>query len=396
MSSAACNMRATDAALLDERLLARAFASFTEAADSLERSYRQLQAEVGRLRRELEETNRDLNRSLDENQRIRERLDRTLEGLPCGVVVIEIDGTVSVANPEAGRLLHIFPRQSLPHTGAELLAKADDCRSIEFHLPDAAVEWIAIRRAQTEAGRGAIYIVEDISEAKRFEQQRESLQRQEALAGMSATLAHEIRNPLASMELFAGLLGESELTGECREWVEQLQAGLRTLSATVNNVLHFHSEPGPAISTVDAGQLLRSVHAFLRPLAQRGKICLRLNQQLDGVLIPADRHRIEQVLLNLALNAIRVVPENGVLELSGERVDEGGDVRIAVYDNGPGIPPEHISKIFEPGFSTREGSPGLGLAVCKKIMDQHGGTISVSSKVGTGTRFCLKFAGAGQ
>ena len=89
----------------DELSLVRAFASFTEAAWSLERSYIQLQDEVTRLRRELEETNRDLARSLAENQRMRQHLNRILEGLPCGVLVTEADGSVSIANPEMRRLL---------------------------------------------------------------------------------------------------------------------------------------------------------------------------------------------------------------------------------------------------------------------------------------------------
>ena len=90
---------------LDEGSLTLAFASFTEAAASLERSYVQLQAEVARLRHELEDTNRDLASSLDENHRMRQHLNRILQGLPCGVLVREADGQVSVANPETERLL---------------------------------------------------------------------------------------------------------------------------------------------------------------------------------------------------------------------------------------------------------------------------------------------------
>src|SRR5271166_2450370 len=90
---------------LDEHSLTRAFAFFTEAAASLERSYVQLRAEVGRLRHELEDTNRDLASSLEENHRMRQHLNRILQGLPCGVLVTEAGGQVSLANPEARRLL---------------------------------------------------------------------------------------------------------------------------------------------------------------------------------------------------------------------------------------------------------------------------------------------------
>src|SRR5205807_6991523 len=85
----------------------------------------------------------------------------------------------------------------------------------------------------------SIFILRDVSEAKRLVRERDKLRREQALAEMSAILAHEIRNPLGSLELFAGLLAGSALSPECRQWVEHVQAGLRTLAATVNNVLHI-------------------------------------------------------------------------------------------------------------------------------------------------------------
>ena len=131
---------------------------------------------------------------------------------------------------------------------------------------------------------------------------------------MSALLAHEIRNPLGSLELFAGLLAEANLEGESRRWIEHVQAGLRTLSATVNNVLHLHNTPQPELAPCDAGQLLDWAYDFLLPLAEAGarRDAESING-LDGVTIHADRHRLEQVLLNLALNAFRLMPGGGWL-----------------------------------------------------------------------------------
>jgi len=87
------------------------------------------------------------------------------------------------------------------------------------------------------------------------------------------------------------------LEDEERDWVGQLQAGLRTLAATVNNVLHFHSQPSPGLAPTDLGLWLRSMHMFLQPLAQRATVRMELTQTLDGVLVAGDRHRLEQVLL---------------------------------------------------------------------------------------------------
>jgi two-component system sensor histidine kinase FlrB len=390
---------------LEEQSLARAFASFTEAAGSLERSYTQLQAEVARLRRELEDTNRDLNRSLEQNHRMRQHLNRILEGLPCGVLVIEADGRVSIANPETQRL-GVATGEALENSAPLRGWITDLLRRIppgsgehEYHCRKGELDWVAIRHAQLKAedGVSSIFILQDITGRKRLEQEYELLQRRQALAQMSAALAHEIRNPLGSLELFAGLLAGSELGGEQREWVEHMRAG-RTLAATVNNVLHFHSGAPPEMAPLDLGLLLRSLHDFLRPLAQQAKVHLELVQGLDGVMVAADRHRLEQVLLNLALNAFRFMPGGGVLRISGRRRGKAAEAsaEIEVADTGPGIAPENLARVFEAGFTTRPGSPGLGLAVCQTIMQQHGGTITAASRPGRGTGFLLEFPGAPQ
>jgi len=134
-----------------------------------------------------------------------------------------------------------------------------------------------------------------------------SLAHEQALAEVSAVLAHEIRNPLASLEWFAGLLADSVLSAECQQWVEHMQAGLRTLAAAVNNVLHFYSHPVRA--ALDLGELLDWAHDFLPPLARQAEIPFSLENPLAGIVLPADRHRLQQVLLNL-LKACAAWPES--------------------------------------------------------------------------------------
>lgn len=217
------------------------------------------------------------------------------------------------------------------------------------------------------------------------------LRREQALAEVSAVLAHEIRNPLGSLELFAGLLAEANLDADCRGWVEHIQAGLRTLAATVNNVLQFHSLPEPERVLLDLGQLLEWARDFFQPLARQSRIALSLQNRGAGVLVSADRHRLEQVLLNLVLNALRAMPGGGWVELAGRRTPNGQAVVLTVTDTGPGISSEHLSTIFDPGFTTRAASPGLGLAVCRKIVEQHGGTITAGNRRGAGAIFTVIF-----
>jgi signal transduction histidine kinase len=382
-----------------ENPLARAFASFTEAAGSLERTYGQLRAQVTHLSEELEVTNRDLGKSLEENRRIRERLRRIMESLPCGVLVLEAEDQVSMLNPEAARLLGNCDGGLLPSGLEETLRLARETGSEhELALPPdreapANPSWVAIRHAWLEQEHStSVFIVRDVSEIRKIEGERESFRRRQALAEMAGVLAHEIRNPLGSLELFAGLLAEADLADENQRWVEHVQAGLRTLSATVNNVLHLDNEPAAECAEMDFGELLDWAHDFLLPLAKQAGVQLQVMNGLRGVKRGADRHRLEQVLLNLALNSFRFTPAGGWVVISGEGV-RAGIVEILVRDTGSGIAAKHLPRIFESGFSTRPGSSGLGLAVCHKIIEQHGGSIRAESCEGQGTTFRLQFPG---
>lgn len=400
-----------------EQYLLRAFRSFAEAADSLERSYAMLRGEVARLNGELEQSNAGLARSLEENRRMREYLDRIVEGLPCGVLVAKATGEITLINPEGRRLLSSISSASggesshqltsldlLPSDLRDLLDRArrdgneqERCFASVDGRFDGRECWLAVRHAavpaagsEVEALKHDAFILRDVNEAKRLVRERDRLRREQALAEMSAVLAHEIRNPLGSLELFAGLLAGSELSEDCRGWVEQVQAGLRTLAATVNNVLHFHSLPPPDRVAVDLGELLDWAAGFLMPMARQARVQLCLRNHLHGATLAADRHRLEQVLLNLALNALRAMPGGGWVEISGRQV--GSVAAIAVSDTGPGIAAADVAKIFEPGYSTRPGSPGLGLAVCRKITEQHSGSLTAANRTGPGACFTLTFS----
>lgn len=387
----------------DQQFLLRAFRSFAKAAISLEQSYGALHSEVERLRVELATANSDLARSSDENRRIRTHLDRILEGLPCGVLVADKDGNIMMANPEAQRLLPRDPDYAalssisqLPAPVQELLLQCQregNEREQECVYNQPSSRWLAVRHASISenASSASIYILRDVSERKRLEETEARARRDQALAEVSTVLAHEIRNPLGSLELFAGLLADSGLAPEAQEWVENLQAGLRTLAATVNNVLHFHSMPEPHCTPVDLGDLLVWARQFLAPVARQSKVTLSLQNRLQNVFLRADRHRLEQLLLNLVLNAVRAMPDGGWIELAGRAVRSGSAAELAISDTGPGMPPADLPRIFDPGFSRRQGSPGLGLAVCRKIVEQHGGTICAANRAAGGAVFAVTF-----
>ncbi len=413
-------MRLKPRAVSAKRSLTRAFQSFTQAADSLEKSYGLLQAEVLRLRFELERTNRDLATSLDENTRMRGYLTRVLEGMPCGLLVVDRRGELRMANAEAQRLLcGASSERATPFDEPKpaVLAPEVLCQFIADSRASAARtewEWILERAegartiglACAVLGEGdgegsaseSVFLLRDVTEEKRRTVALETARRRESLAEMATLLAHEIRNPLGSLELFAGLLADaSAAQPELRRWTDHVQAGLRSLSATVNNVLQFHSQPSPQLGTVNLGRLLRDSIDFLRPLARQAGLRIDFQNSLGELEIAADAHRLQQVFFNLALNAFRSMSVNGMFSVRLEWADYDrlNDVRIDFEDTGRGIVSEHLEKIFESGFTTNPGNPGLGLAVSRTVVEQHGGSIRVKSEIGKGTTFSLILPRAG-
>ena len=395
-----------------QRSLADAFRSFANVAGSLESFYTQLQAEVARLRRELERANRDLNHSLEENKRIRAHLSRTLECLPCGVLVVDGEHKLKLANSAALSLLgtHQAARQTAMGVAREVIEKLE----LTSSLPAAGAEqewpvdaqdgqhFLAVSRTplsgNEESAGEWILILRDITESKRLEKEREAARRTQDLAQMAMLLAHEIRNPLGSLELFAGLLADAtEERPVLHKWVEQVQSGLRTLSATVNNVLQFHSEPRSELSPVNLVSLLAQTMDFLQPLARQRGMRMDFTSPESEVLMRADPHRLQQVFINLALNAFRAMSGGGVLRVSVQCGDtpEELPVRVVFRDHGMGIPSRHLARVFEAGFTTIAGSPGLGLALAKKVVEQHQGKISVESDPEKGTAFTLSFPRSG-
>jgi len=396
-----------------ERSLVRAFATFTQAADSLEKAYGQLQLEVSRLGGELERTNAELTQSLEETTRVRSFLAQVLEALPFGVLVFDASGHLQAVNPETRRLLTL----DLPSVEKDEARRPDLVRRLLADISseplDGEREWaveegrgkryLGVTRARVLGSAGVegdtIWILRDTTREKRLAAEHEQARRNQALAEIATVLAHEIRNPLGSLELFAGLLADSTLlTSETGQWVSHIQAGLRTLSATVNNVLQFHSEPRLQSLPTQLDRLMRETVEFLGPLARQRGLHLEFENRAGKVSIPADAARLQQVFLNLALNAFRAMSPGGLLAVSLARIPatDGPRARIDFEDQGGGIAPDALERIFDPGFTTRAGSPGLGLSVCRRIVEQHNGSISVHSVPQVGSTFTLLLPAAGE
>ncbi len=221
-----------------------------------------------------------------------------------------------------------------------------------------------------------------------FEQVKRA-DRLSAIGQLAAGLAHEIRNPLASIDGAAEVMEAAERPEEVRaETMGIVRKECARLNRLLTNLLDFARPRDPEWRGVDVARVLASVIELVKHSAGKG---VRLRRQTPDQLplIWADEEQLAQVILNLTINAAQAMPQGGEILLAA-RASEGGVV-IDVTDQGAGIPPEHMEKIFDPFFTTKDNGTGLGLPVVHQIVRQLGGTISVVKNRGLGMTFSLFF-----
>jgi len=257
---------------------------------------------------------------------------------------------------------------------------------------------------------GAAMLFRDLAPIERSAEQEALQARLAALGQMAAGLAHELRNPLAAMELIAGLLLRRLPEGEPRELAQDLQGQVRALTTTVNTSLDFLKPQVPQRATVDPAALLDEALARVVPRFQAPP-AIEKRFAADVPSVSVDAEPLILALANLIANACQALESAGtqepriVLEIACAACQGESPVRvssaetspcgvkpvrelvISVADNGPGVPPALREKIFYPFFTTREEGSGIGLATVQKVVASHGGTLALESRPGCGARF---------
>ncbi len=357
--------------------LEKAFGVFNRLSTELQSSYQLLQQRAAALTTELEEARRARERAAHEAEQTAERLRLLLGTLPAGVVVVDEAGLIQEYNRVAEDILGA----GLVGTPWQAVA-----RLVLGHPVAAGGDWltrdgrrVTLATSHLPQQSATIVLLTDVTETRALQELVNRNQRLSAIGKMAASLAHQIRTPLAGALLYLS---------QCRTRRDEAQRALlekgidrlRHLDLLVQDMLVFARGKGPG-ERVRVADLFRAVHdaaMAVRPpnahLVIDGTDTLT---ELDG-----NRTALTAALTNLVNNAFESAP-NVVVTLKAQL--RGDRVEFTVHDNGPGIAPSIQSRVFEPFFSTRVAGTGLGLAVVKTVAEAHGGELALHSTPEGGT-----------
>ncbi len=398
------------------------YASFDRVINSLQRRYLELQEEFSRQNEKLAEANSQLVKLTQRNLAATGFLNGILNSISAGVIAVDQNGRITHFNPAASLILSISTDDSLGQhyrnvvpqgtpADANAMRTAESGREVasiekRIKLADGTRMYLSVSTAvlSDDQGRsiGAVEVFQDLTKIKKLEQEVARLNTLAALGEMAATIAHEVRNPLSGIVGFASLL-EKELapTDPRRKLAGRIIEGVNNLNETVTTLLNYTRLEEVNRTRVVYDEFLRAtLEQFRREFSDRIKdATIRLHDNPEAVPVgfnlQVDRLLIRQVLFNVLLNAVEAGGEGGVIDVHyrcltreaalshhSDQILLGLDetvVETTITDNGPGISPEHLDRVFAPFFTTRKEGNGLGLAVAWKIMKAHGGDITADN-----------------
>jgi signal transduction histidine kinase len=243
---------------------------------------------------------------------------------------------------------------------------------------------------------GMIVIIQNLTEIKKTEELIRRMDRLSSLGQLSAGIAHEIRNPLASINFNVQMLSKRlDMDDKIRSIVSDTIEGIDRLKKLVKGMLDF-TKPGiPSLKRGVINDVVRDSIALIDTQIKKRNIYLDTKLDKDLPEIVFDPVQMQQVFVNLLLNAVEAVHEGGVISVKSTMGNSfnGNEKQLLVYitDNGPGISPENRSKVFDPFFTTKREGTGLGLSITCKILEQHNAFINVISEENRGATFVLRF-----
>jgi len=343
--------------------------------------------------------------------------DNILRSIAAGVLTLDRDGRILTWNKAAEDVIGITASQAVGQHFSEIVevigvAEADKQRILsairmvletgqkylgykqEYHPVNGEPLYVNMNIAQlcdhTGETLGLVIIFEDVTKEIQLENEMHRISELASIGQLAASIAHELRNPLSSIKGAAQYLrNEYADHTAVREFLDIIVEEVNILNKVTTEFLDFARPLKLNLKETDINDVLFRTVQFMQLDINRQGIEVAQKLSYDVPRIMADGKQLEQVFRNLILNALQAMPSGGRLLLNSQTAEEG--IKVIVADSGVGIPQEQIDRIFVPFFTTRTKGTGLGLSVVQKIVDNHGGKISVESAVGEGTTFELYF-----
>lgn len=336
-------------------------------------------------------------------------LENIFNSMQEGLLVIQPDGTISLLNHSAARLLDI-PADS---SGRSFQAAIEDpgLQDIieqglevpgqalvrEFIMVHPQPRWVRLSRTGLNDGegkfRGVLLILADITRQRKSEEETSLVERLNFLGHLTAGVAHEIGNPISSLFIQTQLIERQvrQLVSPQREKISRtlsiIQEELRRLDGIVRQFLNTLRPETLHLHENDLAEVVEEVAALVEEELEKKNISLVREYSRGAIRGRMDKDLIKQAVLNLIKNAAQAMPGGGEISIRLERED--AYLKLSVSDQGSGIPGEKIPRLFEPFFTTRETGSGMGLLVVYKAIRQHGGYVEISSLPGEGTVFSI-------
>lgn len=319
---------------------------------------------------------------------------KVIESLPSGLFTTDINGAVLIFN-HAAELISGIKRENIIgstiKTALPFLELPIESGRYEKILAEdtgnAKIIGLNITalRDSHEKKTGFIGIFQDLTQIKKLESEMKNKEKWAAVGELSANIAHEIRNPLASMKGSIEMLREYNLPEKYRERLMDIALSeMDRLNNTISDFLTYSSPKPPVMQHIDVLAILDNTLDLLANTTHDGKISIEKN--FDGKLfIDADPEKIRQVFWNLGINAYEAMANGGTLTVSIKKTPRSAHIFFS--DTGPGISQADIDKIFYPFFTTKESGTGLGLAIAYRIIEEHNGRLAVTSAPGIKTAF---------
>ncbi len=379
------------------KLLKEAFEKFVKASDELQTSYNQLKERAKNLELELKVVNKKLKKSLREKEKLSSYLSNIIEGISVGILILDNRGKITLFNKNMKKKLPFLEKEiklseiKKERITEEFLSALERGEEFEKEIKDNNfIYLLSFGKLKGKRKKiGYYFILKDISDIKKLEREVARTNRLRAMGEMAAELAHEIRNPLGSIELYASMLEEDLKTAKLNsDFIKFIREEIKKLNSLVTNILLFTRDITVSPKKIKVKNYLYNILNLIAPLANSENINIVLNIKEDYAVF--DPELFERVFYNLILNSIHALKgkKKGRIEI-GLRKDRSTQI-ITVKDNGEGIDREILDKIFNPFFTTKAKGSGLGLSVVYRIVKAHNGKIFINSEKGKGTEIIIE------